>query len=212
MNENFNPQDIYQEEAIDYKALFFKLYRHWYFFVLTIFIALIIAFLFNKYTKPVYEVSTTVLVEDKNSSDPQALLGLGFRNSMQNVENEIGKLKSYRLAYIAIKQLPFEVSYFGEENFISKELYKDSPFRIVYDKNHAQTLTLNFNINISSATTFTMSAEGENLDLYNYVEDKKIEGDGLKQVKLNEEYFFGENIETEYYKFRIELSDKFDEQ
>ena len=69
MNENYNPQDIYQEEAVDYKALFFKFYRHWYFFVVTVFIALVIAFLFNKYTKPIYEVSTTVLIEDKSSTD-----------------------------------------------------------------------------------------------------------------------------------------------
>ena len=60
MNEQenqYNP-DI-KEESVDYKALFFKFYRHWYFFVITIFIALVIAFLFNKYTKPIYEVSTT---------------------------------------------------------------------------------------------------------------------------------------------------------
>ncbi|MCB0805588.1 MAG: hypothetical protein KDC05_07290, partial [Bacteroidales bacterium] len=68
-----------QEEAFDYKALFFKLYRYWYFFVLTIFIALLIAFLFNKYTKAVYEVSTTVLIKDDRSApDAQALMGFGF--------------------------------------------------------------------------------------------------------------------------------------
>ena len=39
-----NTQQIIQqqEESFDYKALFFKLYRYWYFFVLTVFIALYI--------------------------------------------------------------------------------------------------------------------------------------------------------------------------
>ncbi len=50
------------EESIDIKALFFKFVRYWYLFALTVFVAIVIAFLFNKYTAPVYEVSTTVLV------------------------------------------------------------------------------------------------------------------------------------------------------
>ena len=75
--ENSRPYQAPQpqaEENFDYKALFFKMYRYWYFFVLTIIVALIIAFLFNKYTKPVYEVSTTVIIKSDrgNNIDPAA--------------------------------------------------------------------------------------------------------------------------------------------
>ncbi len=88
------PQQEQQEETFDYKALFFKLYRYWYFFVLTVFIALLIAFLFNKYTKSVYDVSTTVLIsDDKSSMDAQSLMGFGFNNNMQNIQKEICKLQ-----------------------------------------------------------------------------------------------------------------------
>ena len=212
MNENYNPQDIYQEEAVDYKALFFKFYRHWYFFVVTIFIALVIAFLFNKYTKPIYEVSTTLLIEDKSSTDAQSLLGLGFRNNMQNLENEIGKLKSYKLSLQTMKQLDFDVSYYGEENFIAKELYKESPFVVEYDSSHIQTLTLNFNININSATKFILAADGENLDLYDYTIDKKVEGEKFELANFNETHSFGEWIESEHYRFRLSLTKKFDEE
>jgi uncharacterized protein involved in exopolysaccharide biosynthesis len=88
-NENtriFQQTQPQAEESFDYKALFFKIYRHWYFFVLTIIVALIIAFLFNKYTKPVYEVSTTVIIKSDRGTniDPQQLIGLGFRGDLQN--------------------------------------------------------------------------------------------------------------------------------
>jgi tyrosine-protein kinase Etk/Wzc len=70
------------EESIDFKTLFFKLYSYWYFFLITIFIALLIAFLFNKYTLPVYKVKTTVLIkDDKSRMDPQALLGISLMSS-----------------------------------------------------------------------------------------------------------------------------------
>ena len=127
-----NIQNIVQqqeEESFDYKALFFKLYRYWYFFILTIFIALLIAFLFNKYTKSIYEVSTTVLIsDDKGAMDAQQLLGFGMNNNMQNIENEIGKLQSYTLINQTIRELDLKISYFEEDNFVTSELYKNNPF------------------------------------------------------------------------------------
>jgi len=116
--ENFQPYQ--QEETIDLKALFFKFTRFWYLFAISIFIALLVAFLFNKYTKPVFEVKTSVLVKDnKSKMDPSALLGgLGLGNNQQNLQNEIGILMSYSLSDRTIKSLGLEVSYFREDGFI----------------------------------------------------------------------------------------------
>jgi len=109
-----------QEESFDYKGLFFKLYKYWYFFILTVFIALLIAFLFNKYTKPIYEVNTTLLIkDDRGSMDAQAMMGFGFRNSQQNIVNEIGKLQSYTLVNQSVRELNLGVAYFQEENFVT---------------------------------------------------------------------------------------------
>ena len=170
-----NTQNIHtqQEESFDYKALFFKLYRYWYFFILTVFIALLIAFLFNKYTKSIYEVHTTVLIKDDRSSpDAQAMMGFGFRNSQQNVENEIGKLQSYTLVNTAVRELDLSVFYFKEDNFITTELYKNSPFKVVFDSAFAQPINLKFKFSILSNNEFSLEAEGKELKLYNY---EKIE-------------------------------------
>ena len=131
--ENFEGiQTAQQEENIDIKALFFKFVRYWYLFALTLFVTIVIAFLFNKYTAPVYEVKTTVLVkDDKSVMDPSSLIGIGLSNSAQNVENEIGKLISFSLTYRTVQALGFEVSYYKDEGLINTELYKDAPFEIV---------------------------------------------------------------------------------
>ena len=111
INRNYQQPQPQAEEGFDYKIFFFKVYRHWYFFVLTIIVALIIAFLFNKYTKPVYEVSTTVIIKSDRGKtiDPQQLIGLGFRGDLQNIENEIGVLSSYSLTERTVKNLGFFV-------------------------------------------------------------------------------------------------------
>ena len=110
--ENF--EGIQQhEDNIDIKAVFFKFVRYWYLFALTIFVVIVVAFLFNKYTNPEFEVSTTVLVkDDKGALDAASMLGgLGLSNTQQNVENEIGILTSFSLSYRAIRELNFEISY-----------------------------------------------------------------------------------------------------
>ena len=172
MNVENNYTEFQQEESFDYKALFFKLYRYWYFFILTIFIALLIAFLFNKYTKPIYEVKTTVLINDTKGGemDAQSLMGFGFMNSQQNVENEIGKLQSYTLVNEVVRDLDLYIAYFREENFITKELYKDNPFVLVFDSAHLQPINLKFKITILNNKSFTLEAEGKNIKLYNYKE------------------------------------------
>lgn len=127
-------QTYQQEETIDLKMLIFKFARFWYLFVISIFIALLVAFLFNKYTKPVYEVKTVVLIKDQKAGkmDPTALLGLSF-GGQQNLQNEIGILKSYSMGFRTIKELGFEVSYYREEGFITQELYRKAPFTVEID-------------------------------------------------------------------------------
>ena len=58
----YNP-DL-REESVDYKAIFLKFFRFWYFFLIAIIIALAIAYFFNKYTTPVYEISSRMLLND----------------------------------------------------------------------------------------------------------------------------------------------------
>ncbi len=95
------------EESIDIKAIFSKLFRYWYLFALTIFVAVAIAFLFNKYTNPVYEVSGTVFIETSQQNlDPNSIIGLGAAYSSQlDVSNEIGKQPHFHWHTVRLKDL-----------------------------------------------------------------------------------------------------------
>ena len=170
MNENIQDFTQQQQQSVDYKLILFKFYRYWYFFAVTIFIALIIAFIFNKYTKPVYEVKTTVLIKDKseNKMNPQDIIGLGLFNNMQNLQNEIGVFSSYSLTYRTVTKIGFEVSYYSEENFVSKELYKDCPFIVIYDSAFPQPVALRFNLTILSKDKFRLEAKDEEIKFYNF--------------------------------------------
>jgi uncharacterized protein involved in exopolysaccharide biosynthesis len=207
-----NISNIPKEESIDYKALFFKFYRYWYFFALAIFIFFIIAFLFNKYTEPIYKVNTTVLIqEDKSSMDPQSLLGFGLMGNQQNLENEIGILQSYSLTYRTLKGLDFGISYYIEENFITKELYHISPFDVIIDTAHLQPVNLKFFITILSDKKFKIEAKGEEIELYNFT-DYTLSDNEIDNLNFDKTYEFGEQIKSQYYSFKIFLNINYNEE
>ena len=106
-NTEFQNHPSYQdEETIDLKSIIVKLFSYWYLFVAGVVIALAIGFVYNRYTPNVYQVSASVFInEDKMGMDPTSLVtGMTFK-STNNIDNEIGILKSYTLRERAIKEL-----------------------------------------------------------------------------------------------------------
>ena len=93
MDEKY--QYLEQEDTIDIKSFIIKNLRYWYLFVFFLIIAFFIAILVNKYSTPVYKVSTWILINEKE--DP-----LDFENTIRpslygnpyKLENEINAFDS----------------------------------------------------------------------------------------------------------------------
>ena len=104
-----------KEETIDVKALLIKYTEYWYYFLISIIFCGFIAYLNNRYTTPVYSVSTTLLIRDDNNTHLGAenlLEGLELFSGKQNLTNEIIILNSYKITEKVIKELGLGLSYF----------------------------------------------------------------------------------------------------
>ena len=170
------------------------------------FVQLPIAFLFNKYTSPVYLVNTTVLLNLKNLLIASALLGIGFSNNQQNIENEIGSLTSFGLIYRAITDLGFEVSYFVEKGLVRSELYKNAPFEVVWDSTVPQSTGLVYTVKFISNKEYYLEAEGELIKKFNYITKQNEPGE-IPKVEWRKNYRFGEVVENPYNSFTIVLNE-----
>ena len=88
-----------QEDVIDLRKLFFKLLSYWHFFVISIAVVLICAWLYNRFTTTTYRVTSTILIEEDKKSGAigtdQLLQGFGLRPGMQNLDNQILILSSW---------------------------------------------------------------------------------------------------------------------
>src|SRR5665811_2134388 len=101
-NLNSVRQQPQEDDTIDIKKIFFLLIRNWFWFLLSVFITGAAAYAYNRYTTPVYEVSSTILFEEgQGKSSPLSALagggegmgnvfmGLGGMNSMLNIYNQM---------------------------------------------------------------------------------------------------------------------------
>ena len=118
-----------EEDTINLRDELEKYLVHWKWFVLSGFIAVVLAFIYVRYATPQYAISSTLLIKDEDSSLSSELgafqdLGmLGGGDS--NVDNEIQILKSRTLAETVVKDLKLNISYFTQGSLKESEVYGD---------------------------------------------------------------------------------------
>lgn len=112
--------------------------RRWPWFILTVLLAVILAWLYVQSTIPVYNIQSTVLIKDAKSSTSATpemgalkdLSGLGGM-STNSVDNEIEIFKSKKLMRDVVTSKNLQTAIFVEEGFTEKEIYgKSSPVLI----------------------------------------------------------------------------------
>ena len=68
------------EETIDFRRTIMKYTTHWYYFIICIGFFVFIAFLYNRYKAPVYNISTSLLIRDDDNTQ------LGAENILEGLE------------------------------------------------------------------------------------------------------------------------------
>ncbi|WP_121666469.1 GumC family protein [Mesonia aquimarina] len=133
-------QESYQageEQGEDLKQLIFKYLKYWPWFVGTVFLALVIAFLYLRYASKVYTTNTEIKILKENESglDLTGLQGASplFDMSKVNLENEIQILNSRRILGTVVNDLSLQTRYYKEGNIKDAELWKkEVPFKVLW--------------------------------------------------------------------------------
>jgi capsular exopolysaccharide synthesis family protein len=180
----------YHEGGIDPMIILSLLMHNWYWFTITVLAALIGARMYISHTKPVYRVSTTILIneERENSSinNDQLLQGLGLPGGMRNLDNQIMVLSSRALTERALKGLPFEIEYYNKTFRNSIAVYPEIPVEVVSDNQ----------IPLPRDTEFLITYLGNNM----FILDSKADN-----FVFHKQASFGQIIEVPGGSFRIEL-------
>ena len=136
MKENLyeNNMNELDEEKVNYQELLFRYIIHWPWFVASLLVCLIGAWVYLHFQTPVYQVSASIMIKDDKTgggggsvSDLENLGIGGMITSTQSIDNEIEVLRSKTILKEVINNLELYISYYDEDEFPRKEMYKTSP-------------------------------------------------------------------------------------
>ncbi|WP_321020346.1 polysaccharide biosynthesis tyrosine autokinase [Bacteroides sp.] len=135
MKENSydNNMSELDEEKVNYQELLFKYIIHWPWFVVSVLACLIGAWVYLHFQTPVYRVSASIMIKDDkkngggNIADLESLGLGGMITSTQSIDNEIEVLRSKTILKEVVNNLELYITYYDEDEFPKRELYKTSP-------------------------------------------------------------------------------------
>ncbi|WP_308990360.1 polysaccharide biosynthesis tyrosine autokinase [Mariniflexile litorale] len=121
-----------KEEYFDLKERLSKFIIFWPWFLISVLITTIGAYLYLSFTAPVFNTQAKVKILD-NKEAPEFSLDVNklFNKSSINVENEIALLKSYRLLEQVIKKMNLNIAYYDSNTLATKQIY-NPPFNLIY--------------------------------------------------------------------------------
>ncbi|MFA9189962.1 polysaccharide biosynthesis tyrosine autokinase [Flavobacterium sp. FZUC8N2.13] len=164
MENNISNEDFGQD--FDLKAELNKYLIHWKWLVVSVAILLCIAFFKIRYTQPVYNASTKILMKDTKKggrlSEAAAFSDLGINNGSRNVDDEIEIMKSRTLSEAVVKKLNYNISIISHGNVLDIELFDEAPIAIHFMNQspdfYEKYMLFDFVENESG--TFSLSSDG----------------------------------------------------
>jgi tyrosine-protein kinase Etk/Wzc len=202
------------DNSINLRELILKYLVHWKWILLSIFISLVIAKLYIRYSVPVYRSSTTILIkEDKSgglTSELSAFKDLDlFSGGKNEINDEIEVLKSRSIIGKAVISGEFNISYISEGRIKSSEIYADCPIKIDFKEKDDKFYKIDsvINVRVLSSKKFQLLDEENNLKgEYNFGELIKSKHFGSFVVNVEEKNLRRSNdkaVEQEVIKINI---------
>ena len=148
------------EDFIRLQDLWGMFFQKWYWFALSLFVALATASLYLLSTPNIYTRTAVILIKDdsKNNSSASAMnefADMGIFKSNTNINNELLTLKSPTLMTEVVKRLGLNEIYTVRRGLKRIELYKSSPILVTYLFDDKKSVS--FDIEVDTQNKFYLS-------------------------------------------------------
>jgi tyrosine-protein kinase Etk/Wzc len=135
-----NLQEADEQTSFDFKTIYTIIILHWKWFVLSILFCLGTAYVYLRYTTPIYKASAKLLIkDDENQRRPYArnmlanAANLGIMSNSTGIDNEMEVLKSSTISEEAVKDMKLYVTYYIKGRVKSRLVYKIQPINVDID-------------------------------------------------------------------------------
>nr|MBP9689985.1 polysaccharide biosynthesis tyrosine autokinase [Bacteroidia bacterium] len=172
------------ERTIDINRVISVILRRWYVLLIAIVVALSVAFLILRYTKPLYTASVQLKIEDDKGNNVGDLFRYGrisgrIENQLKT-ESEI--FKSRTLALNTIKNLGYNIAYFQKGQIVTSELYPFNYFKVMPLYLDSADYGVSYSIKFINPTTFILKSGDKQLGPEININDSIILGSSVFKV------------------------------
>jgi capsular exopolysaccharide synthesis family protein len=170
----------------------------WHYYVLAGVLFAGLALLYIKLTLPVYQASSSVLIDESKSgpSNFEDFLSSDLFGTNLSLPTEIGILRSRTVIQKTIDRLNLKVQFWATSHFIARPIYPKAPFQIELDTIAREFKDIPFAIRIVDEASYLLSVE--------------YEGDKLPSYEFSRQVRFGEKVKTEYFSFTLNKNPEYD--
>ncbi|MEX0287524.1 MAG: GumC family protein [Flavobacteriaceae bacterium] len=201
---------INRNQEVNLKLLLERIYRHRIIFLASIGLFLLIAYAYIKLSTPVYEVSTSILIDPKGSNrvlgeSEYVDGGVSLIEMEKNLYNEIGIIKSFSLIDETVRDLGFDLTYHSGNWMQQKEHYGYFPFKVTLLRNEPQTYNVPFKVTLLANDRYRLSVNASDFRVSNPA-NGTIRGVD-KSIDHTKVYSFGEKVAHPYFNFVINKPD-----
>lgn len=133
MQQSLNNTEFEETEEVSISDLLYKFLPYWPIFVLLLILTLTGAWLYLRYTIPVYQTTATLLIKDDKNTPPNAndmMQAFDMFGSKKNVENEVEVLQSKTLMQEVVKNLHLYAPIYVRGRVLNQSAYIFSPIVI----------------------------------------------------------------------------------
>lgn len=148
--------------------------RYWYLFILGIIVALVLAFIYLRYTTALYQTRATIIIKDeKSASSPMEMAAFSQFGSLlsrfntSKIDNELAIFNSKRIISKTVEELGLNIKYESVGSIKTSEIYSYTPFKVQYQSFNELGKKVSIPkllIEVLSNTEYKLEAENQAID------------------------------------------------
>ncbi|QHT68097.1 polysaccharide biosynthesis tyrosine autokinase [Rhodocytophaga rosea] len=206
---SFNRQAEQEEEdtllgGLDLIRLYHILKRNIFWLILIPMISLLGGYLYLRYTKPLYESSSSIKLEVKREASVLGLNGVNAVEDMSaNLSGEIELIRSKLIYDEVIKRMDMSVSYYAYGQILEEERYKNSPFIVNFDATSNVPYDRPFDVQLLNNSQYELTYKQGSNDVSNtYTFGQAVNLDNFR-FTIDTTAQYSSELDNNKYYFRI---------
>src|SRR5688572_3812309 len=147
--------------SLSIKDLFFKYVRFLPVFLVSVALCLLGAYLYLRYTTPIYRVTGTLIFKQEDQGSGGKFDDIFNAKNVSDVQSEIEILKSQALMERVVDSVKLQTSYFAVGKIKTLNIYTDCPFRLNIIKLTDSFSSFKMNFTFPTENEFKVNKESE---------------------------------------------------